>query len=87
MITQNEWMRRYAEMQKMAGQNGLYGNFEHYNLIVNGNHPLAMRILEEKDDEKKDKMTRQLIDLAMLSQNLLTGEKLSDFISRSVDLM
>ncbi|MBO4645129.1 MAG: molecular chaperone HtpG [Bacteroidales bacterium] len=87
MITQNEWMRRYAEMQKMAGQNGLYGNFEHYNLIVNGNHPLAMRILEEKDDEKRDKMTRQLIDLAMLSQNLLTGEKLSDFISRSVDLM
>lgn len=86
MITQNEFMRRFQDMQKLAGQNG-YGNFEHYNLVVNGNHELVGRILTEQDEEKKAGMVNQLIDLALLSQNLLTGEKLSAFVKRSVDLM
>lgn len=87
MITQNEWMRRYKDMEKLSGQKSFYGNFDHYNLVVNGNHPLAGRILAETDDEKKDKLTQQLIDLAMLSQNILTGEKLSEFVKRSIDLL
>ena len=44
MITQNEFMRRYQDMSKISGQPS-FGNFEHYNLVVNGNHPLATRIL------------------------------------------
>ena len=87
MITQNEWMRRYKDMEKLSGQKSFYGNFDHYNLVVNGNHPLASRILAETDDDKKDKLTQQLIDLAMLSQNILTGEKLSEFVKRSIDLL
>ena len=84
MITQNEFMRRWSDMQKLSGQQ-TFGPTDHYNLVVNGNHPLASKILEEKDDAKKEKLITQLIDLAKLSQNLLTGEKLSDFIKRSVD--
>ena len=88
MITQNEFMRRFQDMQKLSGQgNGMYGNFEHYNLVVNGNHALAGKILGESDEARKEALTHQLIDLALLSQNLLTGEKLSDFVKRSVDLM
>ena len=86
MITQNEFMRRYQDMSKISGQPS-FGNFEHYNLVVNGNHPLAGRILGETDEDKKVALTKQLIDLAMLSQNILTGEKLSDFVKRSVELM
>lgn len=86
MITQNEFMRRYQDMSKISGQPS-FGNFEHYNLVVNGNHPLAARILGETDEEKKVALTKQLIDLAMLSQNILTGEKLSDFVKRSVELL
>ena len=87
MITQNEFMRRFKDMEKLSGQQGFYGNFENYNLIVNGNHPLASRILKEEDAEKKDALTQQLIDLALLSQNILTGEKLSQFVKRSIDLL
>jgi molecular chaperone HtpG len=88
MITQNEFMRRFQDMQKLSGQgNGMYGNFEHYNLVVNGNHALAGKILGESDEARKEALTHQLIDLALLSQNLLTGEKLSDFVKRSVELM
>ncbi len=86
MITQNEFMRRYQDMGKISGQPS-FGNFEHYNLIVNGNHSLAQRILSETDEEKKNTLTQQLIDLALLSQNILTGKKLSDFVKRSVDLL
>lgn len=87
LITQNEFMRRFKDMEKLSGKPGYYGNFENYNLIVNGNHPLAMRILNEEDKEKKDTLTQQLIDLALLSQNILTGEKLSQFVKRSIDLL
>ena len=87
MITQNEFMRRFKDMEKLSGQQGFYGNFENYNLVVNGNHPLASRILNEEDAEKKDALTQQLIDLALLSQNILTGEKLSQFVKRSIDLL
>lgn len=87
LITQNEFMRRFQDMEKLSGQRGMYGNMEHYNLVVNGNHPLASRILEETDEAKKTNLTQQLVDLALLSQNILKGEKLSEFIKRSVDLL
>ena len=87
MITQNEFMRRFKDMQKLSGQQGFYGDFNHYNLVVNGNHPLAAKILAEQDEAAKEQMTHQLIDLALLSQNLLTGEKLSEFVKRSVEMM
>ena len=87
MITQNEFMRRFQDMEKLSGQKGFYGNMEHYNLVVNGNHPLASRILEETDEAKKTNLTQQLVDLALLSQNILKGEKLSEFIKRSVELL
>jgi len=87
MITRNEFMRRYQDMEKLSGQKSFYGAFEHYNLVVNGNHELANHLLHETDTEKQTTLTKQLIDLALLSQNLLTGEKLSEFVKRSVVLL
>lgn len=86
MVTQNEFMRRFQDMDKMSGQQR-FGSYEHYNLVVNGNHPLAARLLAEEESDKRTALTQQLIDLALLSQNILTGEKLSAFVKRSVELL
>ena len=87
MVTQNEFMRRFKDMEKVSGQQGFYGGFDHYNLVINGNHPLATRILDEKDEAKRTQLVQQMVDLAMLSQNILTGEKLSEFVKRSYELL
>jgi molecular chaperone HtpG len=55
--------------------------------VVNTNNPLTVNILEEKKEESRDKVVKQLYDLAMLSQNLLRGERLTQFISRSIDII
>ena len=87
MITLNESMRRFKDMEKVSGQQGLYGNFEHYNIVVNGNHPLASRVLAEQDETIRTRLVQQMVDLALLSQNILTGEKLSEFVKRSFDIL
>lgn len=87
MIMQNEFMRRFQDMERLSGQNGMYGRFEHYNLVVNDNNELIVNLLKEEDAEKKSQMTQQLVDLALLSQNMLTGEKLSQFVRRSLDFI
>lgn len=87
MITQNEFMRRFKDMEKVSGQQGIYGDFNRYNLVVNGNHPLANRILNESDEAKQTTLVQQLIDIALLSQNILTGEKLGNFVKRSFELL
>jgi len=87
MITQPEFMRRMKEMQQSGG-NGMFGNFpEMYNLIVNSNHELVSDILNEKDIIKKETLIKQSLDLARLSQGLLTGEELTNFIARSYEMI
>ena len=86
-ITQPEFMRRMADMQKMSGQPGMgMGGFEMYNLVVNANHPKVGEILRSKGDNK-EKKTKQLCDLALLSQGLLKGKELSEFLKRSVEMV
>lgn len=87
MIMQNEFMRRFQDMERLSGQNGMYGRFEHYNLVVNDNNEVIVNLLKEEDAEKRSQMTQQLVDLALLSQNMLTGEKLSQFVRRSLDFI
>ena len=50
MITQSEFMRRMKDMQEMSGQASMYGNFpDSYNLVVNANHPLVSKIVEQTE--------------------------------------
>lgn len=89
MITQPEFMRRMKEMQQTGG-GGMFGmgNMpEMYNLIVNTNHELVGQIAETKTDKKKERLIKQSLDLARLSQNLLKGEELTDFIKRSFEMI
>lgn len=87
-ITQPEFMRRMNDMQKLSGQNPMMGmgGFEMYNLVVNANHPKVGEILRSKGDNK-EKKAKQLCDLALLSQGLLKGKDLSEFLKRSVEMI
>ncbi|MCT4698029.1 molecular chaperone HtpG [Tenacibaculum haliotis] len=89
LITVPEFMRRMKEMQASGGGGGMMGmgNLpEMYNLVVNTNHPLVSEILNADEDKKKGLIT-QAFDLAKLSQNLLHGEDLTNFIKRSYELI
>lgn len=86
-ITQPEFMRRMKEMQQTGGM-PMMGNMpDNYNMVVNKNHDLMGKILEAEDEEHQKRIVNQLKDLAMLSQNLLKGEALTNFIKRSVDII
>ncbi|WP_397363291.1 molecular chaperone HtpG [Olleya sp. R77988] len=90
MITQPEFMRRMKEMQASGGGGGMqmFGNMpEIYNLIVNTNSDLVNEILNTKTKKKQERLITQSLDLARLSQGLLKGKELSDFINRSYDLL
>lgn len=86
MITKPELMRRFAEMNAYNGM-GMGQMPETYNLVVNSNHPIMGKILVETDEAKQAEISKQLYDLALLSQNMLKGADLTDFIKRSVGLV
>ncbi|MBT6567432.1 MAG: molecular chaperone HtpG [Flavobacteriales bacterium] len=87
VLTQPEFMRRMKEMQQTGG-GGMMGSFpEMYTLLVNTNHSLVGQILNTKTTKKRERLIRQGLDLARLSQNLLKGEELTAFIQRSLDLI
>ncbi|MFC0876113.1 molecular chaperone HtpG [Saccharicrinis sp. FJH2] len=152
LITQNEFMRRMKDMAELQGGMSFYGDMpDNYNLVINANHPLVMRINEDKDKDlekdlkgmkskistlakrqeelekakegkkdeeipsaekeelhdvgnkldelkkkketllneygQKNKLVKQLIDLALLSNNMLKGEDLNKFVKRSIELI
>jgi molecular chaperone HtpG len=84
-ITQPEFMRRMKDMSALSGEQSMYGNFPMmHNVVVNGNHPLIGRILAEADGDNQKAMVKQVYDLALLSQNMLTGADLTAFVRRTV---
>ncbi|MFP4845543.1 molecular chaperone HtpG [Winogradskyella sp. PE311] len=89
IITQPEFMRRMKEMQATGGGGmNMFGNMpEMYNLIVNTNSELVGEILGTKTKKKQERLINQSLDLARLSQGLLKGEELTNFIKRSYDMI
>lgn len=90
MITQPEFMRRMKEMQASGGGGGMFGmgNMpEMYNLVVNTNSELVSEILNTTEKENQERLINQSLDLARLSQGLLKGKELSDFVKRSYELL
>jgi molecular chaperone HtpG len=89
MITQPEFMRRMKEMQQTGGGGmQMFGNMpEMYNLVVNTNSELVGDILNAEDKDNQERLINQSLDLARLSQGLLKGEALTNFIKRSYDMI
>ncbi|MDH5365973.1 MAG: molecular chaperone HtpG [Cyclobacteriaceae bacterium] len=88
LITMSEFMRRMKDMSKTGGGGfAMMGGMpDQYNVSINANHALIGKLLKAKSKEKKGQLAKQAYDLAMLSQNLLSGKDLTDFIKRSVTL-
>lgn len=86
-ITMDEFMRRMKDMAKMGGGMSFYGNMpDSYKVAINGNHKLVSKILAAGEEEQS-KFAKQAVDLALLSQGMLTGAELTAFVSRSVELI
>ncbi|PWU02781.1 MAG: molecular chaperone HtpG [Bacteroidetes bacterium] len=89
LATRPEFMRRMKDMAAVSGGMGnFYANMpDEVTLTINGNHPIYRSILAETDHGKQEKLTKNLADLALLSQGLLKGNALTSFINRSVELL
>jgi molecular chaperone HtpG len=86
-ITKPEFMRRMKEMQALQGMDMNMFPDSH-NVVINSNHPLvAEKLLKMKSEDKKADFANYLHDLALLNQNMLSGEHLSTFISRSLEFI
>lgn len=85
VITQNEFMRRMSDMSRAGGGGmSMFGNMpNNYIVSVNANHPIISKILKSTDAEEQKKLAKQIYDLALLSQNMLTGADLTAFIQRT----
>ena len=96
-ITQNAYTRRMKEMAAMQTGMSFYGEMpDNFTMVINTNHPLVKQIITDvdgKDAEAANKyasenpVIKQLVDLALLSNNMLKGESLSNFIKRSTELI
>jgi molecular chaperone HtpG len=88
VITMSEFMRRMKDMAKLGGGGyGFMGTMpDNYNVSINGNHAIVQKILKAETDDQKTTLAKQAYDLALLSQNMLTGSDLTNFIKRSVTL-
>jgi molecular chaperone HtpG len=85
VITFPEFMRRMTDMQASSGQASMFGNMPlMYTVSVNANHALVGKILAEETEEKQQQLAKQVYDLALLSQGMLTGSDLTSFIQRTV---
>ena len=94
-ITQNEFMRRMKDMSSMQSGMSFYGEMpDNYNLVLNTEHPIIKQIISDVDNKEKEAVDeyaannsniRQLIDLALLSNGMLKGEALDNFIKRNIN--
>lgn len=86
LLTRNEFMRRYRDMSALGGGMNFYGTLpESFNVIVNMEHPLIAKIWADR--ESNQQLLKQLVDLALLSNGMLKGKALADFIHRSESLL
>lgn len=85
VINQPEFMRRMKEMSATGGGMMAMGLPEIYHVVVNSNSPLADAILAVPAEADKETLIKQAFDLARLSQGLLKGKELSDFVKRNFE--
>lgn len=87
--TRPEFMRRMKDMAAVSGPMGsFYANMpDEVTLTINGNHPVFGTILQESNADRQKKLARNLADLALLSQGLLKGAALTEFVNRSIEMM
>lgn len=87
-IIQPEFMRRWKDMSRVNGQNDMFGMMPMgVNVVVNTNHALIDKILKTTDEDGKKQLAKQLYDLALLAQGMLSGSDLTRFVERTVSAL
>lgn len=86
VLVRPEFMRRMREQAMLGGMNNDMFK-DQVNIVVNGSHPLAEKVLEKKKSDARERIAKQLLDLARLSQGMLAGKELTTFIERSVEMV
>jgi molecular chaperone HtpG len=86
-ITINEFMRRMNDMSKTGGGGmNMFGNMPlGFNVSLNANSPAIVKLLGTADEADQAKLAKQILDLALISQNMLTGASLTDFVKRTAE--
>lgn len=88
VLTLPEFMRRMKDMSALGGGMAMMGDMPlNHNVIINGNHSLISKILSSSDEARQKELALQAYDLGMLAQNMLNGQRLTEFIQRSAELM
>ncbi|WP_026632215.1 molecular chaperone HtpG [Dyadobacter alkalitolerans] len=88
VITFPEFMRRMTDMQATSGQRSMFGDMPlMYTVSLNANHPVISRVLQAENEEAQKALAKQVFDLALLSQGLLSGSDLTQFIQRTVSTL
>lgn len=88
VITFPEFMRRMTDMQATSGQRSMFGDMPlMYTVSLNANHPVIGRVLQTESEEDQKTLAKQVYDLALLSQGLLSGSDLTQFIQRTVSTL
>ena len=88
LITQSEFLRRYREMSSLGGGMNFYGSMpQAYNIIVNMQNPVISRIWEARGGDECKDLLHQVVDLALLSNGMLKGKDLAEFVARSEKLL
>jgi molecular chaperone HtpG len=81
-------MRRMQEMQMLSGMGGMDAGDDHWQVIVNSNHPLiAEKLVNLRSPEKKEKFAAYLLRLAKLNQGMLKGDEMTAFINESIEFL
>ena len=92
LITRNEFMRRYREMSALGGGMNFYGEMpESFNVTVNLQNPLMVKLVGQMKENAgsidefahSSVLLKQVTDLALLSNGMLKGKDLADFILQS----
>ncbi len=84
-IVQPEFMRRWKDMQRISGQGDMFGSMPMpNNVVINSNHGLISKLLKTDDADAQKALTKQLYDLGLLAQGMLTGADLTKFVERTV---
>jgi molecular chaperone HtpG len=91
MVTLSEETRRMQDMMRMYSSGGagmdmsMFGGGE--TLILNANNKLVQYILDNQEGEHTEMFCKQLYDLAMLANKPLPAEEMTEFVSRSNEIM
>jgi molecular chaperone HtpG len=86
IVTMDEFMRRMKDMSQMGGGMNFYGSMpDSFKVAINANHKLIGRILQSENEEEQTGLAKQAFDLALLSQGMLSGAELTEFVNRSVN--